>query len=118
MAVQGILVDYEFCSGCQACMMACQVEHDLPAGREGVVVQTVGPWAIDKDNDVYQFDYMPAFTDECCLCAGRVEAGKLPTCVKHCLAAVMQYGEVEELAKQLGNKGKQYLFVPKAGYSA
>ena len=38
-------------------------------------------------------------TDQCDLCADRVEKGKLPTCVKHCQAGCMQYGSVEELSK-------------------
>lgn len=113
MAMKGILVDYEFCSGCQACMMACQVEFNLPKGHEGIVVHTVGPWTIDAENDVYQYDYFPLLTDECSLCAERTAKGKLPTCVKHCLAAVMTYGEVSELARKLEDKPKQMLLVPK-----
>ena len=31
----------------------------------------------------------------------------------HCLAGVMQYGTVEELAKELEEKPNQVLFVPK-----
>lgn len=39
--------------------------------------------------------------------------GKQPSCVHHCLAGVMQYGTVEELAKELEEKPNQVLFVPK-----
>lgn len=115
MAMAGILIDYEYCTGCKACTMACKVEHDLPEGREGVIVNEFGPWAIDEQNDVYQYDIAPFFTDECDLCAERVAKGKLPTCVKHCLAAVLTYGSVEELCAKLAGKPKQILFVPKSG---
>lgn len=115
MSTKGILVDYEYCSGCQTCEMACQVEKDLAKGHNGVVVQTVGPWTIDKATDTYQYDNLPVFTDECDLCAERVLAGKQPTCVKHCMAAVLTYGDVEELAPKLAEKSKQVLFVPKSG---
>lgn len=116
--MRGILIDYEFCSGCQACMMACQVEHDLPKGEQGVVVQTIGPWTIDAATDTYQYDYIPFFTDVCNLCSSRTEKGNLPTCVKHCLAACLTYGSVEELSARLADKPKQILFVPKAGETA
>ena len=115
MSVHGILIDYEYCSGCQSCMMACQVEHNLPSGQQGVVVEEIGPWAIDAENDIYQFDCIPFFTDQCDLCKERTNKGKLPSCVKHCLAAVLVYGEVEELSKRLEQKGKQALFVPNSG---
>ena len=33
MSQYGILVDYEFCTGCYACEVACQSEHDMPLGQ-------------------------------------------------------------------------------------
>lgn len=113
--MMGILIDYEYCSGCQACEMACQVEHGLPQGEQGVVVNAVGPWTIDARNDTYQYDYFPLFTDACSLCAGRTAKGGKPTCVKHCLAACLEYGEVGELSQKMARKPKQILFVPQAG---
>lgn len=112
--MNGILIDYEYCSGCQSCMMACQVEHNLPKDQQGVVVTTVGPWTIDAEADLYQYDNIPLFTDQCDLCAERAEKSKLPSCVKHCLAACLTYGTVEELSKKLSDKPKQILFVPKS----
>ena len=29
MAQHGLLIDYEFCTGCHACVMACKVEMGL-----------------------------------------------------------------------------------------
>ena len=113
MIDKGILIDYEYCSGCQTCMMACQVERKLPIGRYGIVVNTVGPWAIDKENDVWQYDYIPTLTDECDLCESRVAKGKLPSCVMHCQAAVMKYGDLETLLAEMQKKHKQIVQIPK-----
>ena len=47
--VRGILVDYEFCTGCHTCEIACAVSHDLPNNRAGVVVHHEGAWEIAQD---------------------------------------------------------------------
>ena len=97
--------------------MACSVEHDIPIGRYGIQMATIGPWQIDKKN--WQLDTVPIPTDECDLCAKRVEKGKKPTCVKHCQSLCMEYGPVDELAAKLaGATTKHVLFVPKAGTAA
>ena len=64
MTAYGLLIDYEFCTGCH-------------------------------------------------LCVERTEKGQQPFCVHHCLAGVMQWGTVEDLAKELEEKPNQVLFVPK-----
>ena len=37
MARYGILIDYDYCTGCHTCEVACQQEHDYPVGTNGVV---------------------------------------------------------------------------------
>jgi len=49
----------------------------------------------------------------CDLCVERTDKGQQPFCVHHCLAGVMQWGTVEDLAKELEEKPNQVLFVPK-----
>ncbi len=105
---KGILVDYEWCSGCHACEMACQVEHELPHEQYGVKLADVGPYNIEGDNWVWI--HMPIFTDQCDLCEKRVAKGKLPSCVQHCQAAIMKYGDLDELGEALASKPKQILF--------
>ncbi len=105
---KGILVDYEWCTGCHTCEMACKVEKNLPEGQFGVKLTQVGPYNIEEDDWVWI--NMPVFTEQCDLCEKRVAKGKAPTCVKHCQAAVMKYGEVDELVKSLADKPKQVLF--------
>ena len=109
MAEYGLLVDYEWCTGCHSCEMACAVEHGFPQGQCGVAVCEVGPWSYGPENDRWQVGYQPAFTDQCDLCAARTAAGGAPTCVKHCQAKCLEYGPLDELAGRLGAKAKQAL---------
>ena len=108
MAQYGLLVDHEWCSGCFSCEIACQMEHNMPVGQTGILVKEIGPWEISED--VWQYAYLPVPTDQCDLCAARVESGGIPTCVKHCQAKCLYYGTLEELSKRLSDKPKQTLF--------
>lgn len=110
----GLLINYEYCTGCKSCEMACSVEHNIPIGEFGIKVEQVGPWRLK--NGKWQNDMVPIPTDMCNLCAERLAKGKKPTCVKHCQALVMEYGPVSELAAKMANAStKNVLFVPKAG---
>lgn len=111
MGRYGLLIDYEYCTGCQSCEVACKEEHGFPVGKWGIRVLDDGPWQIEGHD--WNWNHIPVPTDLCDLCADRVEQGRKPTCVHHCLAAVMQFGTVEELAEQLEEKPKQVLFVPR-----
>lgn len=108
MTKYGILIDYEWCTGCHSCEFACQMEHQYPVGQTGILVNEIGPWEIEED--VWQLAYMPVPTDQCDLCAARTEMGKLPTCVSHCQAKCMEYGTLEELSAKLTEKPKQAVF--------
>ena len=61
-----------------------------------------------------RWDYFlrPVPTALCDLCQERVDAGKLPACVHNCQAKVMEYGDVEDLAKQMACIKKCVLFSP------
>lgn len=104
----GLLIDYEFCSGCHSCEMACKVAKDLNEEQFGIKLEQIGPWA--KPDGGYMYRYYPVPTDVCDLCADRVAAGKLPSCVHHCQASVMRYGTLDELAEELKRKPNQMLF--------
>ncbi len=107
--MKGLFIDYEYCTGCKSCVVACKMEKALPQEKYGIVVTEIGPWPID-DTHHWQYAYIPTPTDICDLCADRVAKGKEPTCVKHCQAAVMKYGEIDELAKEMTNKTKVVLY--------
>lgn len=112
---KGILIDYEWCTGCHSCEMACRKEHGLSDEEYGIKVsEFIWPMQAEgldwQHTDKWQYSYVPIPLDACDLCAERTSAGKLPTCVHHCQAQCMAYGEIEELAARLAEKPKQALF--------
>ena len=109
MATYGLLIDYEYCTNCGSCQVTCQEEHDFPVGKTGIKVLTDGPWKINDER--WNFNYWPAVTDLCDLCASRTRAGREPMCVHHCLANIISFGTVEELSKKLAEKPEDYLVV-------
>ena len=112
MAQLGLLIDYEFCTGCHTCETACKVEKNLPHGQWGIKLAEIGPWK--KVNGEWEWNYVPMPTEQCDLCADRVATGKVPTCVHHCQSLVMEFGSIEELAKKI-NKPLMVLWVPTDG---
>lgn len=110
MTTYGLLIDYEYCTNCGSCQVTCKEEHNYPVGKTGIHVMVDGPWKIDDTH--YNFNNWPLVTDLCDLCADRTATGREPMCVHHCLANIITYGPVEELAKQLAEKPKQFLVVP------
>lgn len=111
--MRGLLINYEFCTGCHSCEVSCQMEHDLSVDRWGIKIQKIGPWHIGGDD--YQYDFVPVPTDQCDLCIDRTTKGKKPLCVKHCQSLVMRYGPVDDLLAHFDGTSKFALFVPRAG---
>lgn len=114
MAANGLMIDYEWCTGCHACEVACKQEHDLPQGLWGIKLGEIGPQQlIPGDCDSWEWEYVPMPTSLCDLCEELTSKGQLPSCVKHCLASVMEYGPVDELARKMADKGhKVTMFIP------
>ena len=112
MTYQGIMVDVSYCTGCEACVLACQQEHGYTEREFGVRVTQLGPLAIDAAAKHYEYDFIPQFTEWCDLCAERTAKGKLPACVHSCYTGCMKFGTVEELSAELERKSRQVLFVP------
>jgi Fe-S-cluster-containing dehydrogenase component len=109
MAKRGLLIDYDYCTGCLTCEVACQQEHFYPAGKYGIKVTEYILETFEEKPSIF---YLPFPTTLCNLCAERVKNGEKPACVKHCQAACIQYGHVEELAKIMAKKSKMVLFTP------
>ena len=107
--LNGLLINYNFCTGCHSCEMACKVEHGYQEGEWGIKLTQQGPDLVKEDT--WEFNFIPTPTDRCDLCADRVREGRLPTCVHHCQGLCMQYGPVDELAKQM-TSSHMVLFVP------
>jgi Fe-S-cluster-containing dehydrogenase component len=111
MTRYGLLIDYEFCTGCHACEMACKQENNFGVGKTGIKVNEIGP--IETGGDKCSWDYVPVPTDLCNLCQNRVSQGKKPSCVMHCMAGVMKYAPISELAKFMETKSKTAIFAPR-----
>ncbi|WP_165253238.1 oxidoreductase [Adlercreutzia sp. ZJ304] len=99
MSYKGLLIDVDYCYGCQACVLACQQEHAYEDNQYGIYIHKLGPIEINPGK--WQYDFLPQLTDWCDLCEDRVSGGKHPSCVQHCQAQCLEYGDVEELAKKV-----------------
>ena len=118
MATYGLLIDYEYCTGCETCVVACKEEHGFPVGKWGIRVLDDGPWQKDDSGEggnCFNWNKIPVPTRLCDLCAERTAKGKKPLCVKHCQSLAMRYGPVDELVRNFDGSTKFAVFVPKAG---
>lgn len=106
----GLLIDYEYCTGCYTCQVACAQEHGWPAGMSGI---RVIEYVQNLPNDKAYLTYIPFPTELCVLCAARTKKGLQPACVQHCMAACMKYGKIEELAREMGKKPRMVLWSPR-----
>lgn len=109
MAKYGILIDYDYCTGCHTCEVACQQEHDFPTGINGIRVTE----HVYQSHTKVCIDNVPFLTDNCDLCINRHQAGELPSCVKHCQSQCMRFGYLNELAREMGERPKMLLYAPK-----
>ena len=106
----GLLIDYEYCTGCMACTVACQQEYDHRAGVSGMrVIEQVQ----ELPNGKPYLCFLPFPTETCILCKPRVNRGEKPACVKHCMARVIEFGKLDELAQKLGSKPRMVLWSPR-----
>lgn len=105
---KALLINYEYCTGCHTCEIACQKLLGLEPDEYGIKLDQIGPDQIDERT--WQYEFVPVPTDRCDRCASRTDKGKQALCVQSCQAGCMQIGDVEELAKGMGD-GKYALFV-------
>lgn len=106
----GLLINYDYCTGCHTCETACKVEQKLTVGQWGIKLAQDGPRKLATGK--WEYSYVPIPTSLCNLCDDLVKQGKFPTCVQHCQADVMTYGPVSELVKKMAEKPKMVLFTP------
>ncbi len=109
MARNGLLIQYDWCTGCHACEVACKQEHDYPVGVCGIRVDEV----IMNGPEKVSVDFAPFLTRYCDLCMNRVKDGQEPSCVKHCQSTCITYGTLTELAKMQEKTPHSSLFAPR-----
>ena len=105
----GLLIDYEYCTGCFTCQVACAQEYHRP--KEMVGIQVIETIQMLPNGKPY-LSFIPFPTELCSLCASRTSKGLEPACVKHCMAKCIKHGPVEDLAKEI-TKGRMVLWVPR-----
>lgn len=108
MARDGLLIEYEYCTGCQSCVIACKQEHSYPAGIGGIKLNE-----IYTEGEKLRIDYLPFPTKYCDLCAKRVAGGGEPACVKACQAGTMWHGSLTDLVALMESKPHAALFTPR-----
>jgi len=106
----GLLIDYEYCTGCFACQVACCQEHGWQAPLSGIKVMEI---VQDMPNDKSYLMFLPYPTELCVLCTKRTKNGLDPACVQHCMANCMAYGKLSKLAIELEKKPRMVLWSPR-----
>lgn len=106
----GLLIDYEYCTGCYTCQVACAQEHGWPEGMSGIrVIEIVQNLPRDKE----YLTYLPFPGELCILCPSRTREGLDPACVQHCLAHCIKYGKIADLAREMVKKSRMVLWAPR-----
>ena len=113
---KAILINYDYCTGCHSCEVACKKELGLPEGEFGIKLTETGPWEYEGEPagpGRWEWTWLPVLTKACDLCEGRVAEGGVPSCVLHCLSNSIEYGTLEELAGKMAEREAQCsLFLP------
>ena len=109
MKKYGLLIDYNYCTGCHTCEVACQQEHDFPVGKNGIQVTEYEY----ETNTKVSIDNLPFLTDLCDLCINRHKEGEEPACVKHCQSRCMQFGYLSDLVAEMEERPKMVLYAPR-----
>lgn len=105
--MKGLLINYDFCTGCHSCEVACKKHLKLPKDKFGIKISELGPYEYEGKEvpkDKWEWTFSPSLSKACNMCTDRVVKGKMPMCVQHCQAWCMYYGEVEDLAKKMDGK--------------
>jgi len=105
----GLLIDYEYCTGCFACQVACAQEYGRP--KETVGIQVIETVQMLPNGKPY-LCFIPFPTELCSLCTSRTREGLEPACVKHCMARCIKHGQISDLAKEMTKKGRMVLWTP------
>lgn len=112
MSQNALLFNYEYCSGCHSCEIACRNHLGLGLGKWGIKITEVKPFELEGGG--MEWIYQPVPTQLCNLCADRLAAGEKPACVHNCLSFCIEYGTLEEMAQRAAEiGGRTSIFLPR-----
>ncbi len=115
--MKGLLVNYEYCTGCHSCEVACKKYLGLKENEYGIKVSEIGPFEFSNSSEnpkeKWEWHFIPSLTKACNMCEDRVAKNKMPMCVQHCQAWCMYFDEVEELAKKIDGDTRWALLAKK-----
>ncbi len=98
MSKYGLLISYGDCSGCGACLTACQAAHGSTPEQSGLKQSISGPFQLPAGK--VETWYIPTPTAFCDRCAGKDS----PACACACPFGCIAIGEIPALGKQLTKK--------------
>lgn len=105
-----LVINYDYCTGCHSCEVACRNEQNLALDQWGIKISEFGPMKLDGK---WEWNNVPVPTSLCDLCIDRIEQGLEPACVQSCLAACMEAVPTEEVPARLAALGKKTVcFIP------
>ena len=61
MSEYGLLIDYEYCTNCHSCEVACEETHDFPPEARGIRVFEDGPF--EYADGKWNWNYIPVPSD-------------------------------------------------------
>ena len=111
MAKNALIIDYNYCTGCHSCEVACRKEKELTGDEYGIKVTEQGPI---KWNGKWMYDFVPIPSSLCNSCEELTDKGLKPACVHHCLGDCMFSVPPEEAGALMVERGgsKIVCFMP------
>jgi Fe-S-cluster-containing dehydrogenase component len=103
----GLLIDFQWCTGCHACEIAGKNANDLAYNEWCIKVGT----GERKVGERVVYDFIPIPTHLCNLCARLTSKGEQPACVHHCPPQVISFGPEPELQEARRLKPSQNLWI-------
>ena len=58
----GMLVDYDYCTGCHSCEVSCKERFDMAEDEWGIKLADNGPWRYSETD--WEWNHVPIPTEE------------------------------------------------------
>lgn len=103
----GMLVDYDYCTGCHSCEVSCKERFDMAEDEWGIKLADNGHGVTARPTGNGTTCPSPPRNATCAPTG--LPPGKKALCEQHCQALVITVGPLDELAKKMTKK-KMVLF--------